>query len=88
MDNIKLFLEVLNLVQKHLSLPTKIDQEIKCSRVPFCQIHIFYSKFASITKNITLENKALLAVDVDDYLEELKATAWLLFAILSSIISS
>lgn len=83
MDNIKQFLEVLNKVQKHLSLPSKVDKEIKLAKIPFCHIHIFYSKYAGIIKNIKLQNKDAFPDDVTDYIEDMSNVAWLFFVLLS-----
>lgn len=84
-DNIKHFLEALNLAQKHLALSQKVEHEIRCAKVPFCHIHIFYSKFLSIFKNIQFSNKSLFQAEVDDYTDQLRSTAWLIFVILSSL---
>lgn len=78
-DNIKQFLEVLNKVQKYISLPSKVEKEIKFAKIPFCHIHIFYSKYAGIIKNISLQNKDAFQADVTDYLDDMKNVAWLLF---------
>ena len=73
----------MSSVQRHLELPHKVEQEISCSKVPFCHIHIFYSKFISIIRNIRIVNTRLFEAEVEDYWEQMRVLTWLIFVILS-----
>lgn len=73
------------MAQKRLKLPQNLEQEIRSAKVPFCHIHIFYSKFLSIFKNVKLENKTMYPAENQDYAEQVRLASWLIFIVLSRV---